>query len=471
MKKNVLLFLVIYPVIFLNNVFADSNQTVSPAVNQINRLVDLGMSENCSAEPVFGGKACVYEINKNAKQTIVFVHGLNAQAESWISQIDALKDRYHVISFDLPGFGKSSRANKLYSPTNYAKFIHYITTKLVAKPFYLVGHSMGGAISLRYCAMYPDDVKQLILSDVGGVLHQYSYAKSIAFKWLKILQDLTFWAIPSLQDMPGVDEMANVVFQSLEWLPVDIRDALRVPELRAVILNGNSIPIAGAAVSTENLSGTIRNNKIPTLIIWGAYDLVTPMRTGKILQVRMPNSYMRVLSRSAHSPMNDQPTEFNKLVLSHLTASESELKNRFWKQADFKRSSKIGRCEKGEQKIFEGNYHRIELNDCEMALIRNSSIGSIVARSSNVEIETSQIVSKDIGIVIFDSSLEISSSNVSANIGIQTVRSHLDIAGVDFDVETSAVNSLGQSDAVFSVSTVNGLYLHAYKDFTLEGSL
>ena len=112
MYKIVLFFLVIYPATFLNNVFADSSQTIVPAINQANGLVDLGMSENCSAEPVFGGKACVYEINKNAKQTVVFVHGLNARAESWISQIAALKNKYHVVSFDLPGFGKSSRANK-----------------------------------------------------------------------------------------------------------------------------------------------------------------------------------------------------------------------------------------------------------------------------------------------------------------------------------------------------------------------
>jgi len=468
MPQFLRLVLFIISITYFNSVYAEAMPADGEPVNQ---LVALGLSENCAYEPVFKGKACVYEINKQAKETVVLVHGLHSQAANWLAQIAALKNEYHVVSFDLPGFGKSTRGNKLYSPTNYARFIHFITQKTVGSPFYLIGHSMGGAISLRYNAMYPNDVKRLILTDVGGVLHQYSFAKSIASKWLKLIQGLTIWAIPVLQDMPSIDEMANTLFQTLEWLPIDIRDALQVPELRTVILSGNSIPIAGAAVSSENLNAAIRNNKTPTLIVWGAYDLVTPIRTGKILQVKMPNAYMVVLPRSAHSPLTDQPVEFNKLMMMHLHSTESELEKKVWKNTDFRTSNKIGYCSRGQEKLFEGNYLRIELDDCKHALICNANIGSVVAKNSNIEIEKSLIVTKDIGITLFDSTLEITSSNVTAMIGIQTVRSHIDVAGVDFKVGNAAVNNLGQSDAVFSVSTVNGNYLHAYKDFTLEGRI
>jgi len=187
--------------------------------------------------------------------------------------------------------------------------------------------------------------------------------------------------------------------------------------------------------------------------------------------VKMPNAYMEVLPRSAHSPLTDQPIEFNKLMLAHLRASESELRSKVWMFPPFKQSNRVGYCSNGEEKLFEGNYFRIELRDCKRAVIRHASVGSIVAKSSDIEIEKSQIMTKDIGIILFDSTLEMTSSNVAATIGIQTVRSHIDIAGVDFKVGTAAVNNLGQSDAVFSVSTVNGNHLHAYKDFTFEGKI
>lgn len=468
MYKYISLLLFVTLTLFLNNVWAD---VTIPAQNPVKKLQDLGLSKNCEAEPVFNGRACIYEINKEAEETVVLVHGLNAEAARWYKQIAVLKDRYHVISFDLPGFGQSSRGNKLYSPTNYAKFIRYVKRKYVGKPFYLIGHSMGGAIALRYSAMYPADVKRLILADVGGVLHQYSYAKSVAFKWLKSLQRVTYWALPGLEDMPIMQELSNTLFQNLDWLPLDVRDALRVPELRRLILKGNSIPIASVAVSTEDFSGAIRTNKIPTLIIWGAYDLVTPIRTGKILQVRMPKAYLKVLSRSAHSSMADQPEAFNRLMLAHFEQSDSELSHQHWQFPLFKRSNRVGKCENEFEKIFTGDYLRVELNNCRKAIIKNANIGSIMARDSSIKIETSQIISKDIAITLFDTTLNMTSSNITANIGIQTVRSHLDIAGVDFKTGIAAVNNFGQSDAVFSVSAVNGRPLHRYKDFTLEGKI
>ncbi|VAW93730.1 hypothetical protein MNBD_GAMMA23-695 [hydrothermal vent metagenome] len=456
------------PVLFLNNAQAE---LTLPEPDPVKKLQVLGMSKNCEVEPVFNGRACIYEINKGAKETVVLVHGLNAEAARWYAQIAALKDKYHVISFDLPGFGQSSRSNKLYSPTNYARFVHYVTQKYIAKPFYLIGHSMGGAIALRYSAMYPADVKRLVLADVGGVLHQYSYAKSIAFKWLKSLQRITNWAMPGLEDMPIVQELANTFFQNLDAVPLDVRDALQVPELRRIILNGNSIPIASVAVSTEDFSGAIRKNKTPTLIIWGAYDLVTPIRTGKILQVRMPKAYLKILSRSAHSSMADQPAAFNRLMLAHLDQTDSELNHQHWQFPVFKKSGRIGKCTNGFERTFTGDYLRIELDNCRKVIIKNANIGSIMAKDSSIEIEASQIISKDIAITLFDSTLNMTSSNITANIGIQTVRSHIDVAGVDFKTETAAVNNFGGSDAVFSVSNVNGHSLHRYKDFSLEGRI
>ena len=467
-NKYVYLCALVVYVLFLNSTLA---QVATPAPVTTENLQQLGLVRNCIAEPVFNGRACLYEINKGAEQTVVLVHGLAAEAAHWYKQIALLKKYYHVVTFDLPGFGHSSRGNELYSPTNYARFIHYVTQKYVGKPFFLIGHSMGGAIALRYSAMYPTDVKRLILADVGGVLHQYSYAKSIAFKWLKVLQRLTYGAFPGLQDMPLMHDLVNTFFQNLDWLPVDVRDALRVPELRAVILNGNSIPIASVAVSTEDFSGAIRSTYVPTLIVWGRYDLVTPIRTGKILEVRMPMAYMKVLARSAHSSMNDQPEEFNKLMLAHFSQTDAEIINQHWQFPIFRPGSRVGQCEGEREKTFTGAYLRIELDNCLKVTIKNASVGSIVAKNSSIEIEKSQIISKDIAITLFDSVLDVTSSNIAANVGIQTLRSHIDVAGVDFKVKTAVVNNFGQSDAVFSVSLVNGKPLHQYKDFTLAGRL
>ncbi len=446
---------------------AQSNSQYSDARQTGAALKELGLTENCSIEPVFNGRACVYETGNIARQTVVLVHGLNSSAAVWYEQVKALKNKFHVVTFDLPGFGKSSSDNQLYSPTNFARFVHHVVKKHVNKPFYLVGHSMGGAIALRYSAMHPHYVKRLILTDAGGILHEFAFAKNVAFKWIKRLQQMATVAIPGLQDMPAIHEMANIFFQKLDGVPVDIRDALRIPELRQIILKGNSIPIAGAALSVEDFSGAIRNNNIPTLIIWGTYDLITPVRTATLLEARMPNSYLRILDRSAHSGMVDEPAKFNRLMLEHFTATESELEKRYWHFPAFKESERIGLCNNETEKIFEGNYQRIELTNCKKAIIKNANIGSIIAKNSYIEIEKSQIVSKDIGLVLYDSTIYVTGSLVSAKIAVQSVRSHMDFAGVDFKIDDTTINNLGQSDVVFSVSTINGKSMHRYEDLTV----
>jgi len=446
-------------------------QVDSQLVDEEKKLADLGLHERCAPEPVFNDIACIYEINIDAKQTVVLIHGLGASSASWYQQVKALMNNYHVISFDLPGFGRSSRGNKLYTPTQYAKFIQYVYRQYINKPFYIIGHSMGAAISLRYSNMYPDNVKRLVLADVGGVLHQYSYARSVAMKWYQFVKKTLNWIAPEYKSMPLFNELASSIFQNLEWLPIDIKDALNIPELRSIILQGNSTTIAGAAVSSENFSGAIRNNNIPTLIIWGAYDLVTPLRTGKILQARMRNARLVVLSKSAHSPMSDQPQLFNRLMLRHLTKTGQKNNKSLWQFRKFVPSKRVGRCHNLKHKVFEGDYQRLEINNCDKVLIKNVNSNSLLVKNSDVIIETSQFESKDVAIIAMNSTIEMTASNIKAPVGLQISASHLDFAGVDFRIEKAIINNQGNSDAVFSVSQVNGIALHQYSDLSLKGKI
>ena len=448
--------------IILLNLVGHARLACADAITGHDKIKDAGFSEHCIDEPIFKEQACIYEINKNATKSVVLVHGINGEAANWYYQLLELKKFYHVLTFDLPGFGHSSRGNKLYSPTNYAKFIRYVTQRYVKRKFYLIGHSLGGAISLRYTAMYPADVERLVVADAGGILHRHAYAKSMAFKWLKIIQRVTFWAGPQFK------EHAVQLLETLEWIPIDIRQALEIPELRQIILNGNPLPIAGVALISEDFSEAINNIKTPTLILWGAYDMVAPLRTGKLLQARLQNAYLKILPRSAHSPMADEPVVFNQLILSHLQSPLRTLATRYWKNTKQEKSKRIGKCTNNEQKTFEGAYKYIELDRCYKAIIRNVYAEYITARNSNLEIENSLIINKNIGIILIDSQADITSTDIKANIAIKTVRSRLDLAGVFLQGKTTAISNHGRSHVVFSICLSNKGTLHTFKELNSE---
>ena len=129
-------------------------------------------------EPIFWASVYLSTEGDPSKEAVVLVHGLGDEASSiWESTIDALKNDYYVVSFDLPGFGNSSKGNELYSPHNYARVVHFLTQTYVKKPFHLIGHSMGGAIALLYASEYPTDVKTLALVDAAGILHKFAVRK------------------------------------------------------------------------------------------------------------------------------------------------------------------------------------------------------------------------------------------------------------------------------------------------------
>jgi len=411
------------------------------------RLTQQGLTETCISEPVFNGEACVFQANKSASKTVVLVHGIAGEAANWFQQIQKLKSNYHVLTFDLPGFGVSSKDNRLYSPTNYAKFIRFITQKFAKDKFHLLGHSMGGAISLRYAGMYPQDVDRLILVDAAGILHKHAYSRTVAAKWINIVQRISYWAGPNLNGY------ASMVLEAIEeFMPVDMQQAIKSPEIRQMILRSNAIPISGVAMITEDFSGVMKKVQSPTLIIWGEYDLVAPVRTGKILQANLNKAYLRVLANAGHSSMADRPIEFNQLMMNHLQQSDKELAGSYWKARPFVKSQRVGKCSQGEQKLFEGTYAKIELDNCTLAQIQNAQIGQLVARNSLVQMEYSTIETSGIGLLSYDSEINLTSSTIRGDIAIQTVRSRLDVAGVKLTGNRVAINNLSDSTIVFSLS-------------------
>ena len=125
------------------------------------------------AEPIFNGKVFLSQRGNTSGPVVVFVHGLGDDASSiWDETIRRLEKDFFLVTFDLPGFGRSSRANKLYSPENYVELIDYLSNRYIGQPFHLVGHSMGGAIALRYAAAHSGDVRTLTLVDAAGILYR-----------------------------------------------------------------------------------------------------------------------------------------------------------------------------------------------------------------------------------------------------------------------------------------------------------
>lgn len=94
---------------------------------------------------------------------VVFLHGFLEDHHIWDTFIEKFSDNHTVITIDLPGFGKSTVFNETHSMAFMANAVYYILFEEKIDNCILVGHSMGGYVSLAFAELYPDKLKGLVL--------------------------------------------------------------------------------------------------------------------------------------------------------------------------------------------------------------------------------------------------------------------------------------------------------------------
>jgi pimeloyl-ACP methyl ester carboxylesterase len=402
-------------------------------------------NETVVFEPIFKSQIYLYEAGINNTKSIVLIHGVGDRgARVWDSIIPKLAQRYHVVTFDLPGFGRSSKKNALYSPTLYAAFVKWVVDRYVDGPFVLMGHSLGGAVALRFAATYQRNLQRLILIDVAGILHQAVLARSMAQSKLNDWSSKMRWPPLDL-----LTQLSRYTIDRIQGLPIDPEMAIGSASLRQKLFNADPAKIAGLALSNEDFSDLIERVAAPTLILWGAEDSVTPIRTGKLLSSKIPNARLKIIPNVGHCPMLEQPEQFNRLILSAL--STTQIQNRAPKAHI---TNRVGRCDGKNGVIFSGAYRHIDvLNSRDVRLV-DVTAESLTISGSEVTIETSHIEGIEVAIKLNHSSLTVTAVSVTADTAILASGSRMDLAGVDIVGRKAAVHAHDNLTIIFSVSHV-----------------
>ncbi|MEN8170096.1 MAG: alpha/beta hydrolase [Pseudomonadota bacterium] len=408
-----------------------------------------GVEKECIVEPVFDGSACIYQANVDAEKTIVLVHGLNGRAlGDWKNQIPLLAKKYHVLAFDLPGFGDSGKDVAYYSPTEYTRFIRYVTERYAHGNITLVGHSMGGAIALRYVATYPQTVEKLVLVDVAGVLHRMAYARQLANGWVKSN------ATNDSRVLSFADKIANKLLSKMEPIAGPITEMMAQQLLKRELLNVDSSVISSMTLANEDLSDALLKMELPALVVWGEDDLVAPIRTAKVLLEYIPEARFEVIAGAAHVPMVEQPEKFNRVLLDYINGVKGSV-DVVPVDDGVDSAPRTEVCRKESGKLYQGHYDSLTLISCSRVVIKNATINELIIRSSRASIENSEIVSDKIALSITGSDVLITATRLSGDIAIDTSRSRLDLAAVKLIGKSNSVRGAKSSSLVFSVSEIS----------------
>jgi hypothetical protein len=203
---------------------------------------------------------------------------------------------------------------------------------------------------------------------------------------------------------------------------------------------------------------------MPSLIIWGEKDPISPLRTGLLLEWMLPESDLRIMPGLGHCPMIDRPGDFNRIIMTWLSFP---VKKKEIKTPSFT-SNKVFICEGKDCVISDGDYDRIEIKNSNDTRIVSVAAKHIYVERSIVSIESSYIKSGDVGIKAMDSVVNLTGCSIDSDIAILTSNSSVDLAGVKLTAEIAAVKEMmvkpeDRSTVIFSVSKIKSPFNDGYK--------
>lgn len=210
---------------------------------------------------------------------ILLLHGWGQTLESLQPLGELLADSACVHLIDLPGFGKSAFPDGDWDTIQYAERIRQYMDENGLDRVDLLGHSLGGRVSVRLASRYPNRVRSLTLINAAGLQRRRSLGQQVriqSIKWLRVL----FGLIPVYG--PGLKEWHSDRFGSRDYK--------------------NAGPLRGTLVKTvtEDLTEDASRIQAPTLLIWGESDTETPIEIGRRYHQLIPNSKLISLPGRDH---------------------------------------------------------------------------------------------------------------------------------------------------------------------------
>lgn len=258
---------------------------------------------------------------------IIFLHGFPFDKTMWAGQLDYLKMTYRLIALDIRGFGKSTDEHTPLNISLFADDLIEFMNKLDIEKAIVCGLSMGGYIILNAVKRYPERFEALILCDTQCI------ADSSEVKEKR------------LNDITEIEENGAANFNERFIKSVFYKDSLThkkdvVDDLKKVVLaNSDRIIMQGLlalAARTETCS-ILNKIEIPTLIICGREDAVTPLEKSKYLKQNIQGSILKVIDDAGHVSNLEQPDEFNECLSEFLISlSDDHAENWLENQRTFR---------------------------------------------------------------------------------------------------------------------------------------
>jgi pimeloyl-ACP methyl ester carboxylesterase len=158
-----------------------------------------------------------------------------------------------------------------------------------------MGNSLGGHVALVHVLKHPERIHSLTLTGSSGLFENGmgdTYPKRGDYEYIKRKTELTFFD-PAMATKELVDEVYDIVNQRTKVIKI--------------------IALAKSAIR-NNLGDELKEIQVPTLLVWGNNDTITPPFVGKEFERLIPHSTLHFIDQCGHAPMMERPEQFNQIL-------------------------------------------------------------------------------------------------------------------------------------------------------------
>ena len=242
-----------------------------------------------------------YEIKKEGKfeylevgegEPLILLHGLFGALSNFSDLIEKFRTTHKVIVPLLPLFDLDILHT---SVTGLAKHVTQFIEHKDYQNVHLLGNSLGGHVGLVYVLKHPERVKSLTLTGSSGLFENAmgdSYPKRGDYEYIKTKTAQTFYD-PAMATKELVDEVFEITKNRIKVIKI--------------------IALAKSAIR-NNLGDELKQIQLPTLLIWGKNDTVTPPFVAEEFHKLIPHSQLHFIDKCGHAPMMEVPGEFNDIL-------------------------------------------------------------------------------------------------------------------------------------------------------------
>ena len=268
---------------------------------------DERLSPTAKDATVFGYR--IHYLEAGRGDPVILLHGTGGEGARWMPTIKALAANFRIISLDQIGFGQSDKPLTSYHSGVFAGFLAGFMKAIGVPRATIIGQSMGAGVALHLAIYNPQMVERLVLVN-GGNYRMASDPPPPPPNW----HDRQIANAGTLEE-------SREYLQKLYYDHAFVTDELVEQNLILRLKSAYTIE----TMQTANARGLgavteeeVRGINVPTLLVWGTNDRLSPVANADKLNAAIKNSRKVLIDRAGHYPFLEQAEKFNQIVLEFL---------------------------------------------------------------------------------------------------------------------------------------------------------